>query len=75
MNNNLVTKLLTYANSHIDCDQYVKDTMRKAALKIEYLEEVVNAVDVDNGQPEPDLLDVRGEDWYSARRRALDAGN
>jgi hypothetical protein len=78
MNKDLIIKLLQYANSG-DSDQAASDAMRKAALKIEYLTELSEAIVMrkDEGDFKSTLVtikDVRGEDWYDARERALKAG-
>ncbi len=66
-------ELLQYANSG-DSDESTSNLMRKAAMKIAYLEEVLRAVRIDDIKNYP-FNDVRSENWVDARDRALKAGN
>lgn len=66
-------KLLQYANSG-DSDESTSDLMRKAAMKITYLEDLAKAVKSSEFSG-IDCQDVRGENWFDARKRSLEAGN
>jgi hypothetical protein len=69
----IVTRLVTNANSGDSC-QGVSSLMRKAAMKIAYLEDLAKAVKSSEFSG-IDCEDVRGENWFDARKRALKAGN